>query len=83
MQAREYWRVVTADRSELLDDILAGKIWAVSDSDRPASKRQKDLADIARLLEAGGSEEQDPPYKRRNPCCPSKRCASSATIFSP
>lgn len=35
-----------------LEDILQGKIWAVSDSSRRASKRQKDLADIARLLEA-------------------------------
>lgn len=35
-----------------LEDILQGKVWAVSDSSRRASKRQKDLADIARLLEA-------------------------------
>lgn len=35
-----------------LEDILQGKVWAVLDlSDRP-SKRQKDLADIARLIEA-------------------------------
>ena len=33
-------------------DILQGKIWAVMDSQRRASKRQKDLADIARLLDA-------------------------------
>ena len=32
-------------------DLLQGKIWAFQDSDRRASKRQKDLADIARLLE--------------------------------
>ena len=33
-------------------DVLQGKVWAASDSARRASKRQKDLADIARLLEA-------------------------------
>lgn len=32
-------------------DLLQGKIWAAQDPDRRASKRQKDLADIARLLE--------------------------------
>ncbi len=35
-----------------LPDILQGKIWAAQDPTRRASKRQKDLADIARLLEA-------------------------------
>lgn len=34
------------------EDTLSGKIAAFSDSKRRASKRQKDLADIARLLEA-------------------------------
>jgi hypothetical protein len=34
-----------------LDDLLKGKIWAASDPERRASKRQKDLADIARLIE--------------------------------
>jgi len=33
-----------------LEDILRGKIWAVQDVTRRASKRQKDLSDIARLL---------------------------------
>ena len=33
-------------------DLLQSKIWAAQDPDRRASKRQKDLADIARLLEA-------------------------------
>jgi len=32
-------------------DLLAGKVWAFQDPTRRASKRQKDLADIARLLE--------------------------------
>jgi len=35
-----------------LDDVLQGKVWAASDADRRASKRQKDLADIARIIEA-------------------------------
>lgn len=35
-----------------LEDLLAGKIWAVQDAGRRGSKRQKDLADIARILEA-------------------------------
>jgi hypothetical protein len=35
-----------------LPDILQGKVWAAQDPTRRASKRQKDLADIARLLEA-------------------------------
>jgi len=34
-----------------LEDVLLGKIWAALDPARRASKRQKDLADIARLLE--------------------------------
>ena len=33
------------------EDVLQGKVWAVSDATRRASKRQKDLADINRLLE--------------------------------
>ena len=32
-------------------DILLGKVWAVQDETRRGSKRQKDLADIARALE--------------------------------
>lgn len=35
-----------------VEDVLAGKIWAAEDSKRRASKRQKDLADIARIIEA-------------------------------
>ena len=34
-----------------LEDVLTGKIWAAMDPERRASKRQKDLADISRLLE--------------------------------
>ena len=35
-----------------IEDVLQGKLWAVMDSSRRPSKRQKDLADISRLLEA-------------------------------
>lgn len=35
-----------------IEDVLQGKIWAVSDSERRGSKKQKDLADIARILES-------------------------------
>ena len=34
-----------------LEDVLRGKVWAVEDTSRRPSKRQKDLADISRLLE--------------------------------
>jgi hypothetical protein len=35
-----------------LEDVLQGKIWAAQDPTRRPSKRQKDLADISRLVEA-------------------------------
>ena len=35
-----------------LPDVLQGKVWAALDPNRRASKRQKDLADIARIVEA-------------------------------
>ena len=34
-----------------LEDVLHGKIWAYQDEERRKSKRQKDLADIMRLVE--------------------------------
>ena len=34
-----------------IEDVLQGKLWAVGDESRRPSKRQKDLADIARLIE--------------------------------
>ena len=34
-----------------LEDLLQGKVWAALEPERRASKRQKDLADIARLIE--------------------------------
>jgi hypothetical protein len=35
-----------------VDDVLQGKVWAFLDPERRNTKRQKDLADIARLLDA-------------------------------
>lgn len=35
-----------------VEDVLSGKVWAAEDVTRRSSERQKDLADIARLLEA-------------------------------
>ncbi len=35
-----------------LDDVLIGKVWAYSDKQRRGSKRQKDLADIMRIIES-------------------------------
>ena len=35
-----------------LEDVLRGKVWAFSDETRRGSKRQKDLADIMRLVES-------------------------------
>ncbi len=35
-----------------VEDVLLGKVWAAQDPSRRPSKRQKDLADISRLLEA-------------------------------
>jgi hypothetical protein len=34
-----------------IEDVLQGKVWAALDGTRRASKRQKDLADILRLIE--------------------------------
>ncbi len=39
-------------RVACLEDVLQGKLWAYSDEKRRMSKRQKDLADIYRLIEA-------------------------------
>jgi len=41
-----------------VEDVLQGKVWAYSDEKRRMSKRQKDLADIIRLIEADPSLEQ-------------------------
>ena len=44
-----------------LEDVLQGKVWATQDHGRRPSKRQKDLADVARILEA------DPDLRRLVP----------------
>ena len=44
-----------------VEDVLQGKIWAAMDAGRRASKRQKDLADIARLIEAFPHLRRDVP----------------------
>jgi len=41
-----------------LEDVLQGKVWAYLDEKRRLSKRQKDLADIIRLIEEYPSLEQ-------------------------
>jgi hypothetical protein len=38
-------------RVAAVEDLLDGKVWAALDPGRRASKRQKDLADIARLID--------------------------------
>jgi nucleotidyltransferase AbiEii toxin of type IV toxin-antitoxin system len=50
---RAVWREVLGLKLPVasLEDVLQGKIWAAQDSQRRGSKRQKDLADIARILE--------------------------------
>ncbi|MEK7204161.1 MAG: hypothetical protein AAB254_01520 [candidate division NC10 bacterium] len=44
-----------------LEDVLKGKVWAVMDPSRRPSKRQKDLAAIARLVEVYPSLRQQLP----------------------
>jgi len=44
-----------------VEDVLQGKIWAYLDDQRRKSKRQKDLADIFRLIEAQPSLEESLP----------------------
>jgi hypothetical protein len=44
-----------------LEDVLQGKVWAYLDEERRRSKRQKDLTDIMRLVEAYPSLESQLP----------------------
>jgi hypothetical protein len=44
-----------------LSDLLRGKVWALRDETRRRSKRQKDLADIARIIETYPDLEKDVP----------------------
>lgn len=48
-----------------VEDVLQGKIWAYSDPSRRKSKRQKDLADIMRLVETHPALEHQLPLTIR------------------
>jgi len=48
-----------------MEDVLQGKTWAYSDEERRKSKRQKDLADIMRLVEASPTLENQLPENIR------------------
>jgi hypothetical protein len=49
-----------------LGDVLRGKIWAYMDKERRRSKRQKDLADILRIIEAYPEFEEALPQSLRD-----------------
>jgi hypothetical protein len=49
-----------------LGDVLQGKIWAYMDKERRKSKRQKDLADILRIIEAYPKCEEALPQSLRD-----------------
>jgi hypothetical protein len=49
-----------------LSDVLQGKVWAYMDKERRKSKRQKDLADILRIIEAYPDLEKTLPQNLRN-----------------
>lgn len=48
-----------------LADVLQGKVWAYTDKERRRSKRQKDLADILRIIEAYPNLEAQLPSSLR------------------
>jgi hypothetical protein len=52
-------------RVAAIEDVLQGKLWAYSDSTRRKSKRQKDLADILRMVEAHPELKAQLPAKLR------------------
>ena len=49
-----------------VEDLLKGKVWAYSDERRRMSKRQKDLADIVRLIEVYPNLADKLPVEIRN-----------------
>jgi hypothetical protein len=55
----EAFRISGAKRR--IDDILKGTVWAAMDTERRQSKRQKDLADIARILEVSPQLRREVP----------------------
>jgi hypothetical protein len=48
-----------------LEDVLQGKVWAYMDKTRRKSKRQKDLADIFRIIERYPQLEETLPQSLR------------------
>ncbi len=48
-----------------IEDVFQGKVWAASDETRRPSKRQKDLADILRLMEVKSALKKSLPEKLR------------------
>jgi hypothetical protein len=48
-----------------LGDVLQGKVWAYTDKERRKSKRQKDLADIMRIIEVYPQLEAELPQSLR------------------
>jgi hypothetical protein len=55
-----------AMRVAAIEDVVQGKLWAYSDATRRGSKRQKDLADIMRLVETHPSLAAKLPDEVRN-----------------
>jgi hypothetical protein len=49
-----------------LEDVLQGKVWAYMDKSRRKSKRQKDLADIFRIVEGYPQLEETLPQGLRD-----------------
>jgi len=49
-----------------LEDVLRGKVWAYMDKQRRRSKRQKDLADVLRIIETYPALEAALPLSLRN-----------------
>jgi hypothetical protein len=49
-----------------LGDVLQGKVWAYMDKERRKSKRQKDLADILRIIESYPGLEEALPQSLRD-----------------
>ncbi len=53
-------------RVAAIEDVLQGKTWAFSDKQKRMSKRQKDLADILRIVEANPAIEEKLPDSVHN-----------------
>ena len=49
-----------------IEDVLQGKVWAYMDKQRRKSKRQKDLPDIVRIVEAYPNLEETLPQSLRD-----------------